>query len=202
MGDISTVNDLVGMSLLGSPSKERCVVATCNLNQWALDFDGNLERVIESIRQAKEKSATFRLGPELEICGYSCEDHFKELDTYWHSEQSLAAILESDVTDGILCDIGMPLIHDGVRYNCRVFVLNRRILLIRPKAFLANDGNYHEPRFFTSWKRRHGQLYEHHLSDVLKQVTGQEKVPIGMGVIRTEGNENSSRSLRGIMGTR
>ena len=50
------------------------MVATCNLNQWALDFDGNLERVIESIRQAKEKSATFRLGPELEICGYSCED--------------------------------------------------------------------------------------------------------------------------------
>ncbi len=34
----------------------------------------------------------------------------------------------------------------GVQYNCRVFMLGRRILLIRPKVALANDGNYREPR--------------------------------------------------------
>ena len=63
MGDISTVNDLVGIEPTRLSFKERCVVATCNLNQWALDFDGNLERVIESIRQAKEKKARlFDLG--------------------------------------------------------------------------------------------------------------------------------------------
>lgn len=38
-------------------------VATCNLNQWALDFDGNLERIKDSIRQAKAKGAKYRLGP-------------------------------------------------------------------------------------------------------------------------------------------
>ena len=38
-------------------------VATCNLNQWALDFDGNLDRIKESIRQAKAKGAKYRLGP-------------------------------------------------------------------------------------------------------------------------------------------
>ena len=43
------------------------VVATCSLNQWALDFEGNLERILESIRIAKEKGATLRVGPELEI---------------------------------------------------------------------------------------------------------------------------------------
>ena len=31
------------------------IVATCNLNNWALDFDGNLKRIIESINQAKSK---------------------------------------------------------------------------------------------------------------------------------------------------
>jgi len=40
-------------------------VATCSLNQWALDFEGNLERILESIRIAKE--AKLRVGPELEI---------------------------------------------------------------------------------------------------------------------------------------
>jgi NAD+ synthase (glutamine-hydrolysing) len=31
------------------------ILATCNLNQWALDFVGNRDRIIESIRQAKAK---------------------------------------------------------------------------------------------------------------------------------------------------
>ena len=31
------------------------VIATCNLNNWALDFDGNLERIAASIRVAKLK---------------------------------------------------------------------------------------------------------------------------------------------------
>ena len=42
-------------------------VATCALNQWALDFDGNLRRTVDSIREAKRRGAAFRVGPELEI---------------------------------------------------------------------------------------------------------------------------------------
>lgn len=50
-------------------------LATCNLNQWALDFDGNQKRIIESIRRAKEAGASLRVGPELEVTGYGCQDH-------------------------------------------------------------------------------------------------------------------------------
>jgi NAD+ synthase (glutamine-hydrolysing) len=32
-----------------------------------MDFEGNAERIIESIRIAKIRGATFRTGPELEI---------------------------------------------------------------------------------------------------------------------------------------
>lgn len=53
-------------------------LATCALNQWALDFEGNAERIIESVRVAKEKGASLRVGPELEVSGYSCQDHFLE----------------------------------------------------------------------------------------------------------------------------
>jgi NAD+ synthase (glutamine-hydrolysing) len=123
-------------------------VATCNLNQWSLDFEGNLRRIIQSIEEAKKKKfafflfsllffflffassacsvhpirltvllqttpnrATFRVGPELEICGYSCEDHFLEEDTFLHSWQALAELLKGDLTDGILCDVGMPVMY-------------------------------------------------------------------------------------------
>jgi len=127
------------------------VVATCNLNQWAMDFTGNLKRIRKSIAEAKKAGATLRLGPELEIPGYGCEDHFLEEDTTAHSWEVLAKLLADDSTDGLLCDFGMPVMHQGVRYNCRVLCLNGDILLIRPKLFLANDGNYRETRWFTRW---------------------------------------------------
>ena len=66
------------MSILRAASMNRCMLATCNLNQWALDYEGNLKRVAKSIVDAKSKGARFRLGPELEIPGYGCEDHFLE----------------------------------------------------------------------------------------------------------------------------
>ncbi|CAN0277019.1 unnamed protein product [Pylaiella littoralis] len=157
-------------------------VAACNLDQWALDFDGNLDRVLRSIRKAKEMGARYRLGPELELCGYGCEDHFLEHDTFLHCDQSLAAVLSCDATDEILCDIGMPVQHLGVRYNCRVFCLNRKILAIRPKLHLADDGNYRETRWFTTWKRRN-ETEDHTLCRGLAEVTGQDKVPFGQAAI-------------------
>lgn len=160
-------------------------VATCNLCQWALDFDGNLQRVKESIKKAKDAGAKFRIGPELELSGYSCEDHFLEMDTYLHCEQSLAAILLSDLTDGLLCEIGMPIMFNNVRYNCRVYCFNRKILLIRPKCFLADDGNYRERRYFSTWNIENTKLSDFVLSDILRRATGQYIVPIGVAVIST-----------------
>lgn len=45
-------------------------LATCSLNQWVLDWEGNLRRIRKSIILAKEAGATLRTGPELEITGY------------------------------------------------------------------------------------------------------------------------------------
>lgn len=162
----------------------KAVLATCNLNQWSLDFEGNTARIIESIEMAKASRARYRLGPELEITGYSCEDHFLELDTLQHSWESLACILKGGHTDGILCDIGMPVMHKNVRYNCRVFVLDGKLLLIRPKMILASDGNYREARWFTAWER--GWTTEPHtLPQEITELTGQREVPIGIAAIAT-----------------
>lgn len=45
----------------------KAVVAVSSLNQWALDFDGNFRRILQSIDDAKEAGARYRTGPELEI---------------------------------------------------------------------------------------------------------------------------------------
>ncbi|KAM4018487.1 glutamine-dependent NAD(+) synthetase [Anomaloglossus baeobatrachus] len=163
----------------------KVTLATCSLNQWALDFEGNLHRILQSIKIAKEKGARYRLGPELEICGYGCSDHFFESDTILHSFQVLAKLLESPDTADIICDVGMPVMHKNVRYNCRVIFLNRKILLIRPKMVLANAGNYRELRWFTPWNKSR-EIEDHFLPRTIQKITGQDTVPFGDAVLATK----------------
>lgn len=94
---------------------------------------GNHERILESIVIAKSRGATLRVGPELEIPGYGCLDHFLEGepistpfivqratlrgdgihqltlvgDTILHSWEILAQLLQNEQTRDIVCDIGM-----------------------------------------------------------------------------------------------
>eukprot|EP00308_Calcidiscus_leptoporus_P012045 CAMPEP_0119398570 /NCGR_PEP_ID=MMETSP1334-20130426/140909_1 /TAXON_ID=127549 /ORGANISM="Calcidiscus leptoporus, Strain RCC1130" /LENGTH=743 /DNA_ID=CAMNT_0007422437 /DNA_START=11 /DNA_END=2242 /DNA_ORIENTATION=+ len=157
-------------------------VATCSLNQWALDFEGNLRRISQSISQAKARGARYRCGPELEVPGYGCEDHFYEDDTQLHCWQSVRALLDGPLTDDILCDVGMPVMHRNVRYNCRVFLLNRRVVLIRPKLCLCDDGNYREGRWFTEWNEARGvELFA--LPRMIGAITGQTDVPFGAAAL-------------------
>jgi NAD+ synthase (glutamine-hydrolysing) len=45
----------------------KVTVAVTTLNQWALDFEGNMSRIIQSVIEAREMGAVYRTGPELEI---------------------------------------------------------------------------------------------------------------------------------------
>mmetsp|Transcript_105914 Transcript_105914/g.129211 ORF Transcript_105914/g.129211 Transcript_105914/m.129211 type:complete len:720 (-) Transcript_105914:58-2217(-) len=158
--------------------EQLCQITTCNLNQFAMDFDGNLDRIIESVKIAKKLGGKLRCGPELEITGYGCEDHFLEQDIFLHSWQSIYYIIKSNVTMDILCCFGMPINHKSVVYNCFVWILNNKILLIRPKLFLANDGNYREMRYFASWN----DIYkkdEYLLPPIIQNITNQKYIPFG-----------------------
>ncbi|KAJ6820440.1 glutamine-dependent NAD(+) synthetase isoform X1 [Iris pallida] len=157
-------------------------VATCNLNQWAMDFDTNLGNIKKSISKAKEAGAVIRIGPELEITGYGCEDHFLEQDTVAHAWECLKDILSGDWTDSILCSIGMPILYESVRYNCQVFCLNGKILMIRPKISLANDGNYRELRWFSAWTLKE-KLVDFQLPTDVSETISQISVPFGYGYI-------------------
>ncbi|ORX66703.1 glutamine-dependent NAD(+) synthetase with GAT domain-containing protein [Linderina pennispora] len=160
-------------------------IATCALNQWALDFQGNYERIRQSILQAKGSDAKLRIGPELEIPGYGCYDHFLEGDTILHSWEVLGKLLSDRTLDDILIDTGMPVMHRNQRYNCRVVILNGKIVLIRPKLYLANDGNYRELRWFTAWAGR-ASIEDYVLPRFISSITGQKTVPIGDALVSTD----------------
>ncbi|XP_073832573.1 NAD synthetase [Musca autumnalis] len=163
----------------------KITVAVSTLNQWALDFEGNLARILQSIMEAKDMGASYRTGPELEVCGYSCEDHFREPDTYLHSWEVLLEIMMSPICENMLIDVGMPVMHRNVAYNCRVAFFNRKILLIRPKMSNCDDGNYRETRWFTPWTKSL-QIEDFYLPRMISQHTGQDTVPFGDAVIATK----------------
>lgn len=56
-------------------------------------------------------------------------------------------------SQNMLIDVGMPVQHRNVSYNCRVIFLNKKILFIRPKLSNCDDGNYRETRWFTPWAK-------------------------------------------------
>ena len=77
------------------------------------------------------------------------------------------------------------MLHRGVRYNCRLLVLNRRILLIRPKLILADDGNYRETRWFAAYQPQPGGgLEQFRLPHEVTALTGQTACPLGIAVLQ------------------
>ena len=64
--------------------------------------------------------------------------------------------------------------NNSVAYNCRVFFLNGKIVLIRPKIALADDENYRERRHFTAWTKLK-QVEEFTLPLFIQEITGQVK---------------------------
>ena len=51
-------------------------------------------------------------------------------------------------------------------------ISSQKILLIRPKKVLADDGNYRERRYFTAWSK-HKQIEKFILPDFVQQAIKQ-----------------------------
>ncbi|KAK6535827.1 glutamine-dependent NAD(+) synthetase [Arthrobotrys megalospora] len=153
-------------------------VSACSLNQWAGDWNGNCDRIKESIRKSKAAGASLRVGPELEICGSDCLDSFFEDDLYIHSWEMLGSILADRECNNIVLCIGMPVKHNGKRYNSMVFALNGKILLIAPRTIQWSDQNSRDGKYFSLWEKR-GVTEEYSVPEFLRKIHGAGSVPFG-----------------------
>lgn len=64
-----------------------------------------------------------------------------------------------------------PVMHKSVKYNCRLIIADGKIVLIRPKMYLANDGNYREMRYFAPWPPK--KIEQYYLPRMISKITGQ-----------------------------
>lgn len=123
-------------------------VAVASLNQWALDFEGNFQRIKLAAIEAKRQGASIVLTPELSITSYGCEDYFH------HRWVVVRAAGIARRVMGLACDldmtilVGLPVHASSVAYNAVLVAHSNGQACFVLKQRLAGETTYYEPRWF------------------------------------------------------
>ncbi|MFQ3576522.1 MAG: nitrilase-related carbon-nitrogen hydrolase, partial [Cytophagales bacterium] len=124
-------------------------IAVGSLNQIPIHWENNMNNIAASIQEARLMKVDVLLLPELCITGYGCEDLFL---SDWIYEKTLNLIKELlPLSEKIMISVGLPIKHEGKRYNCSAVLKDGKIMGFVPKQFLANDGVHYEHRWFEPW---------------------------------------------------
>ena len=114
------------------------------------DVACNVEQIKSLITQAEEQSVEVIVFPELCITGYTCQDLFKEQLLLDQAEQGIIQLLDFSRKLDIISIVGLPVIINGLLYNCAVVLQGGQVLGIVPKTYLPNYGEFYEKRWFAS----------------------------------------------------
>jgi NAD+ synthase (glutamine-hydrolysing) len=120
-------------------------IALAQINSVVGDLDGNRERVLQRVDEAKRHGADVVLFPELIVTGYPPEDLLLRPGFIRAAEQSLAEIARS--CRGIVALVGTPH-FDRDLYNACAVCSGGEVKAIYRKRFLPNYGVFDEDRYF------------------------------------------------------
>ena len=119
------------------------------VNQTALDWQGNRERLLAAIEEARGAGVQILCLPELSITGYGCEDAFFSPDLARRSLAMLPSLAEAST--GMVTAVGLPVLYQGALYNAAALLGEGEIFGVVAKQTLAGDGIHYEPRWFKPW---------------------------------------------------
>jgi NAD+ synthase (glutamine-hydrolysing) len=142
-------------------------IAAASVNQTPLDWNGNRDRLIAALDEARRRDVGVLCLPELAVTGYGCEDAFFSAGVQRIALELLAEILPA--TRELVATLGVPLLVDGKLHNACVVACHGRVVGATCKQHLAGDGIHYEPRWFHPWPA--GQV-------ALLEIAGRE-VPVG-----------------------
>lgn len=128
---------------------KRLRLGAATLNQTPLDWEGNTQRILQAIRQAREQDVQILCLPELCITGYGCEDMFLAPHVWQTAWEMLLKIVPE--TEGMIVSAGLPLFITNGVYNTACVLSHGRIVGFVAKQHLAGDGLHYEPRWFRAW---------------------------------------------------
>jgi NAD+ synthase (glutamine-hydrolysing) len=132
-------------------------IALAQLNYHVGNFESNTNKIITTIKQARQAGADLVVFAELCICGYPSRD-FLEFKEYIALGEAAALEIAAECTD-IACIIGIPTENNNAEgkdlNNSAYFIADGKISAVVNKALLPNYDVFDEYRYFepsTSFK--------------------------------------------------
>ncbi|MGH7172926.1 MAG: NAD+ synthase, partial [Gemmataceae bacterium] len=123
------------------------VIAAAQIHLWVGDVDGNVGRIIEAARRARDElRADLVACPELSLIGYPPDDLLLRSAMPALVEQGVHRVL-SEVR-GITLVMGLPEYVDGDIYNAAYVIRDGEIIARYRKQQLPNYGVFDERRHF------------------------------------------------------
>jgi NAD+ synthase (glutamine-hydrolysing) len=120
-------------------------LALAQIDTTVGDLEGNRERILARLNEAKEAAADVVLFPELAITGYPPEDLLLRPSFIRAAERSLAEIARE--ARGLVALVGTPHLERDL-YNACAVCSGGEVKAIYRKRFLPNYGVFDEHRYF------------------------------------------------------
>src|SRR5256885_15428577 len=120
-------------------------LALAQINTTVGDLDGNRERILQAIGEAKSSGADLVLLPELAVTGYPPEDLLLRTGFVRAADESLRELAPE--VRGIVALVGFPH-FDRDLYNACAVCAGGEVKAIYRKRFLPNYGVFDEDRYF------------------------------------------------------
>ena len=114
------------------------------------DVEYNVQQIESLIAQAEGRGVELMVLPELCLTGYSCQDLFKQQALLDRAEQGVMLLLDFTRKLDIITVFGLPVVINGLLYNCAAVIQSGALLGIVPKTYLPNYGEFYEKRWFAS----------------------------------------------------
>ena len=114
------------------------------------DVEYNVQQIESLIAQAEGRGVEIIVMPELCLTGYSCQDLFKQQALIDRAEQGVMVLLDFTRKLDIITVVGLPVVINGLLYNCAAVIQSGSLLGIVPKMYLPNYGEFYEKRWFAS----------------------------------------------------
>jgi NAD+ synthase (glutamine-hydrolysing) len=109
----------------------------------------NGAQTLELMRRAAREKVALAIFPELGLSAYSCEDLFHQRALIDGAESALASILKETNRLPVAALVGLPVVVDGLLYNCAALIAGGRLAGVVPKTYLPNYREFYEARQFT-----------------------------------------------------
>ena len=114
------------------------------------DVEYNIQQIESLIAQAEGRGVEVLVFPELCITGYTCQDLFKEQLLLDRAESAVIALLDFTRKLDVISIVGLPVIVNGLLYNCAAVIQGGQLLGIIAKTYLPNYAEFYEKRWFAS----------------------------------------------------